>query len=93
MTLNQHRLDFFEKFASYYDFVLDVLTLGRYAEFQKKAIEILAPVLLLFFKLFERGNFNFFSFEQSETLKEVGFREVETFPVLAGMFQVTLVHK
>ena len=207
-----HRIDFFARFAPYYDLTLDVLTLGRYAEFQKKAIEILVPekgekildlcsgtgraaswmvtavgdtgevvglditesmvkvareryggmrnliflqrdvtnpvgyenyfngiftsfaihelpegkrsealaysflalkeegrmviadfnpqvsgvgkaVLLLFFKLFERGNFNFFSFEQNETLKKVGFREVETFPVLAGMLQVTLAHK
>ena len=206
------RLDFFAKFAPYYNLALDVLTFGRYAAFQKKAIEVLAPekgekildlcsgtgraaswmvtrvgdtgevvglditesmvrvakqryegrrnliflqrdvteplgyrnyfdgvftsfaihelpegrrleafaysylalkekgrmvitdfnpqvsgigktALLFFFKLFERENFNFFSFEQNEILKKVGFKEVETFPVLAGMFQITLTHK
>lgn len=207
-----HRIDFFAKFAPYYDLALDVLTFGRYAEFQKRAIKVLAPergekildlcsgtgraaswmvtaagdtgqvvglditesmvkvakeryegmrnliflqrdvtepfgyqnyfdgiftsfaihelpeakrsaalaysylalkeegrmviadfnpqvsgvgkaVLLLFFRLFERENFNFFSFDQNEILKKVGFKEVETFPVLAGMFQVTLARK
>lgn len=207
-----HRIDFFAKFAPYYDLALDVLTFGRYAEFQKRAIKVLAPergekildlcsgtgraaswmvtaagdtgqvvglditesmvkvakeryegmrnliflqrdvtepfgyqnyfdgiftsfaihelpeakrsaalaysylalkeegrmviadfnpqvsgvgkaVLLLFFRLFERENFNFFSFGQNEILKKVGFKEVETFPVLADMFQVTLARK
>lgn len=50
-------------------------------------------VLVLFFKLFEKENFNFFSFEQNEILKKVGFIEVETFPVLADMFQITLAQK
>jgi len=206
------RISFFERFAPYYDFALDVLTFGRYAEFQKKAIRVFAPqkgekildlcsgtgraaswmvtvvgdtghvvglditesmvkvakeryggmrslvflqrdvtkpwdyqnyfdgiftsfalhelpggkrfealaysylalkkegrmviadfnpqvsgagetALLLFFKLFERENFSFFSFEQNEILKKVGFKKVETFPLLADMFQITLAQK
>ena len=50
-------------------------------------------VLVVISKLFERENFNFFSFEQNEILKKEGFVEVETFPVLAGMFQITLAQK
>jgi len=37
------RLDFFEKIAPYYDFLIDLLTLGTYARFLKKAVEVLAP--------------------------------------------------
>lgn len=209
MTLNQHRLDFFEKSAPYYDTILDLLTFKQYAGFQKRAMEVLAPksgekildlcsgtgrvaswmatavgdtgevvglditesmvriakerygglrnliflqrdatkpweyqnyfdgiftsfalhelpekkrlgalehsfqalkergrmvivdfdpqvsgrgktILLAFFKLFERDNLNFFSFDQNELLKRVGFKRIEAFPVLAGMFQITL---
>jgi ubiquinone/menaquinone biosynthesis C-methylase UbiE len=206
------RISFFERFAPYYDLALDLLTIGQYAEFQKRAIRVLAPgkgekildlcsgtgraaswmvaavgesgrvigldiaenmvsmakkrygvkknlvflrkdvterlgyqdyfdgiftsfavheisegkrldalsysylalkkkgrmviadfnpqvsgagkaVLFLFFKLFEKENFNFFSFEQNDILKKVGFKETETFPVMAGMFQITLARK
>ena len=47
-------------------------------------------ILFAFFKLFERDNLNFFSFDQNELLKRVGFKKIETSPVLAGMFQITL---
>jgi demethylmenaquinone methyltransferase/2-methoxy-6-polyprenyl-1,4-benzoquinol methylase len=50
-------------------------------------------ILLAFFKLFERDNLNFFSFDQNELLKMVGFKRIEAFPVLAGMFQITLAYK
>ena len=50
-------------------------------------------ILLAFFKLFERDNLNFFSFDQNEMLKKVGFKKIETFPVLAGMFQITLAQR
>jgi len=50
-------------------------------------------ILLAFFKLFERDNLNFFSFDQDELLKKVGFKKIETFPVLAGMFQITLAQR
>jgi len=50
-------------------------------------------ILLLFFKLFERGNLNFFSFDQGEMLKKAGFNKIKSFPVLAGLFQITLAHK
>jgi len=63
------------------------------ADFNPQVSGLGKAVLLLFFKLFERENFNFFSFEQNEILKKTGFKEVETFPVLAGMFQITLAHK
>jgi demethylmenaquinone methyltransferase/2-methoxy-6-polyprenyl-1,4-benzoquinol methylase len=50
-------------------------------------------VLLAFFKLFERENFNFFSFDQNEILKKVGFKGADTFLALAAIFQITLAHK
>lgn len=50
-------------------------------------------ILLAFFKLFERDNLNFFSFDQNELLKMVGFKRIEAFPVLAGMFHITLAQR
>ena len=50
-------------------------------------------ILLAFFKLFERDNLNFFSFDQNELLKIVGFNRIRTFPVLASMFQITLAQR
>ncbi len=208
----KHRIDFFEKFAPYYDIFFDLLTIKRYAGFQKKAVKILTPekgeklldlcsgtgrvaswmaqavgsdgevvgmdisknmvewsrkrygginkgeflfqdvtkpwgyqdyfdgiftsfaihelpekkrlavfehsylalkekgrmviadfnpkvsgnsntISLVFFKLFERENLNFFSFDQNEVLKKVGFKRIKAFPVLGGIFQITLAHR
>ena len=50
-------------------------------------------LLLIFFKLFERENLNFFSIDQKEMLKKVGFKGIKIFPVLAGIFQITLAHR
>jgi demethylmenaquinone methyltransferase/2-methoxy-6-polyprenyl-1,4-benzoquinol methylase len=50
-------------------------------------------ISLVFFKLFERGNLNFFSFDQSEMLKKVGFKRIRSFPVLGGILQITLAHR
>jgi demethylmenaquinone methyltransferase/2-methoxy-6-polyprenyl-1,4-benzoquinol methylase len=50
-------------------------------------------ISLLFFKLFERGNLNFFDFNQNETLKKVGFNKIKTFSILGGAQQITLAHK
>jgi ubiquinone/menaquinone biosynthesis C-methylase UbiE len=50
-------------------------------------------ILLAFFKLFERDNLNFFSFDQNELLKRVGFKRIEAFPVLSGILQITLAHR
>ena len=50
-------------------------------------------LLLLFFKLFERENLNFFSFDQNEMLKKAGFKRIRTFPVLYGLLQITLAHR
>jgi len=212
LILNQHRIDFFGKSAPYYDTLLDLISLGQYAKFLKRAVETLAPrkgermldlcsgtgraaswvatavgdkgevvglditesmvkvarerygglknltflqkdvtkpfgyenyfdgiftsfaihelpekhrpgvleksylalreggrmviadfhpqvsekskiISHIFFKLFERGNLNFFSFDQNEMLRRAGFKRIETFPVLAGMFQITLTQK
>ncbi len=212
MILNQHHIDFFGKSAPYYDTILGLLTFRRYARFQKRAVEVLAPqpgekildlcsgtgrvaswivqavgeegevlgmdisqsmvefakrryeglkkviflqkdvtkpwdyqnyfdgiftsyaihelpekkrlgafehsfralkekgrmviadfnpqasgrgktILLAFFKLFEKDNLNFFSFDQNEMLRKVGFKRIETFPVLAGMLKITLAYK
>jgi len=207
-----HRIDFFEKSAPYYDTILNLLTFGQYPMFQKRAMEVLAPkpgekildlcsgtgrvaswmahavgsdgevvgmdisksmvgwsekrygglnkvmflcqdvtkpweyqnyfdgiftsfaihelpekkrlaafehsylalkekgrvliadfnpqvsgnsktISLIFFKLFERDNLNFFSFDQSEVLKKVGFKRIRTFPVWGNIFQITLAHR
>jgi hypothetical protein len=50
-------------------------------------------VSLVFFKLFERENFNFFSYDQRKMLTAVGFRRIQSFPVLGGIFQITLAHR
>ncbi len=212
MTLNQHRFDFFEKIAPYYDILVDLSTIGQYSNFLKRAVRILAPekgekildlcsgtgrvaswiahgvgkegevvgmdiakgmvevakrrygifekvvflnkdatkpwnyqdyfdgiftsfaihelpgkyrlgvfgksylalkekgrivvtdfnpqvsgtarmISRVFFKLFERENFNFFSFDQNEMLRKAGFKRIENFPVLGGILQITLAHK
>ncbi len=43
MTLIHHHIDFFEKLAPHYDLLLDLLTLGNYAKFLRKAVKVLAP--------------------------------------------------
>jgi len=50
-------------------------------------------LLLVFFKLFERENLNFFSFDQNEILRKTGFKRIRTFPVLGSLFLITLAHK
>jgi ubiquinone/menaquinone biosynthesis C-methylase UbiE len=50
-------------------------------------------LLLLFFKLFERENLNFFSFDQNEILRKTGFKRIRTFPVLGSLFLISLAHK
>jgi ubiquinone/menaquinone biosynthesis C-methylase UbiE len=42
-TASQSRIDFFERIASCYDPLLDILTLGLYATFLKKAVGVLNP--------------------------------------------------
>jgi len=49
-------------------------------------------ISLIFFKLFERDNLNFFSFDQNGTLRKVGFKRIRTFPVLASVLQITLAY-
>ena len=49
-------------------------------------------ISLIFFKLFERDNLNFFSFDQNETLRKVGLKRIRTFPVLASVLQITLAY-
>jgi demethylmenaquinone methyltransferase/2-methoxy-6-polyprenyl-1,4-benzoquinol methylase len=212
LKLNHNRIDFFGKSAPYYDSILDLLTFGQYAEFQKRAVKILSPekgdkildlcsgtgrvaswmaaivgdegevvglditesmvkvakerygglrnlifqqrdvtkpwdyqnyfdgiftsfaihelpekkrlgalehsylalkekgrmviadfnpqvsgiartISRIFFNLFERENFNFFSFNQNEMLKRVGFKRIRSFPVLGGILQITLAHR
>jgi demethylmenaquinone methyltransferase/2-methoxy-6-polyprenyl-1,4-benzoquinol methylase len=49
--------------------------------------------LLIFFKLFERENLNFFSFGQKEILMKVGFKRIKIFRALAGILQISLALK
>lgn len=63
------------------------------ADFNPHVSGIGKILLLAFFKLFERNNLNFFSFDQVEVLKKVGFKKIETFPVLATIFQITIAQK
>jgi len=50
-------------------------------------------ISLTFFKLFEREDLNFFSFDQSEMLRKAGFKEIRTFLVLGGILQITVASK
>jgi demethylmenaquinone methyltransferase/2-methoxy-6-polyprenyl-1,4-benzoquinol methylase len=63
------------------------------ADFNPQVSGIGKAILLPFFKLFERDNLNFFWFDQNEMLKKVGFKKISNFPVLAGMFQITLAYR
>ena len=63
------------------------------ADFNPQISGVRKIVLFTFFKLFERENLNFLSFYQNEMLREVGFKKVETFLVLSGLFQITLAHR
>jgi ubiquinone/menaquinone biosynthesis C-methylase UbiE len=63
------------------------------ADFNPQVSRKAKIISLLFFKLFERGNLNFFSFDQSEMLKKVGFKSIQSFPVFGGILQVTLAHR
>ncbi len=62
------------------------------ADFNPQVPEKSKTISLIFFKLFERGNLNFFEFDQNEILRKVGFNRVITFPVLGGILQITLAH-
>jgi hypothetical protein len=63
------------------------------ADFNPQVSGIGKTILLPFFKIFERENLSFLSFDQTGTLRKIGFKSIETFPVLAGMFQITLARK
>jgi ubiquinone/menaquinone biosynthesis C-methylase UbiE len=63
------------------------------ADFNSQVSEKSKTISLIFFKLFERGNLNFFEFDQNEMLRKVRFNRVITFPVLGGILQITLAHK
>jgi ubiquinone/menaquinone biosynthesis C-methylase UbiE len=63
------------------------------ADFNPQISGIGKTILSTFFKLFERENLNFFSFNQGKIIREVGFKKIKTFPVLSGMFQITLAQK
>ncbi|MBS3907459.1 MAG: class I SAM-dependent methyltransferase [Syntrophaceae bacterium] len=63
------------------------------ADFNPHVSGMARLISLLFFKLFERGNLNFFDFDQNETLKKVGFKKIKTFSISAGILQITLAHK
>ena len=63
------------------------------ADFNPQVSGIAQMISLAFFKLFERGNLNFFDFNQNETLKKVGFKKIKTFSISGGILQITLARK
>ena len=63
------------------------------ADFNPHVSGIARMISLAFFKLFERGNLNFFDFDQKETLKRVGFKKIKTFSISGGILQITLARK
>jgi len=63
------------------------------AEFNPQISGMRKTLLLVFFKLFERENLNFFLFDQNEVLQRVGFKGIKVFPVLAGILQISLALK
>jgi len=63
------------------------------AEFNPQISGMRKTLLLLFFKLFERENLNFFFFEQRKVLERVGFRRIRVFTVLGDLLQITFTYK
>lgn len=63
------------------------------ADFNPQVSGTARMISRVFFKLFEKENFNFFSFDQNEMLRKAGFKRIENFPVLGGILQITLAHK
>jgi ubiquinone/menaquinone biosynthesis C-methylase UbiE len=84
-----------ERLAAFEHSYLALKEKGRMviADFNPQVSGIGKIILLAFFKLFERKNLNYFSFDLNEMLKRVGFKRIRAFPILAGMFQITLVHR
>lgn len=63
------------------------------ADFDPQVSGIPRRLSLLFFKLFERRNINFFNFQQNENLKQIGFKRVNAFSVFGGILQITVAYK
>ena len=63
------------------------------ADFNPQISGRMKIVLITFFKLFERENLNFFSFDPYTILHGVGFKKIETFPILYGVLHITLAYR
>ncbi|NWF92184.1 MAG: class I SAM-dependent methyltransferase [Syntrophaceae bacterium] len=63
------------------------------ADFNPQLSGIRRILLLIFFKLFERENLDFLSLKLEEILERAGFRRIQTFPVLSGLFLITIVYR
>ncbi len=63
------------------------------ADFNPEVSGIGRIVTRIFFEIFERPNLDFLSFRQKESLREIGFKRIQTFPVLGNLFQITLADK
>jgi hypothetical protein len=70
----------------------EYLPAGR-QEFRSPISKGSKTISLTFFKLFERENLNFFSFDQNEMPRKAGFKEIRTLLVLGGILQITLASK
>ncbi len=90
-----HELPEKKRFAALENSYLALKEKGRIvvADFNPQVSGKAKIVSLVFFKLFERENLNFFSFDQREMLTAVGFEKIQSFPVLGGIFQITLAHR
>jgi len=60
------------------------------ADFNPQVSRRTKTISLIFFKLFEKENSNFFLFDQNDMLRKVGFKEIRTFPVLSNILQITV---
>jgi ubiquinone/menaquinone biosynthesis C-methylase UbiE len=63
------------------------------ADFNPQLLGGVKIILITFFKLFERENLNFFSFDPYQILKGVGFKKIEAFAILYRVLQITLAHR
>lgn len=63
------------------------------ADFDPEIMGRRKGLLHIFFRIFEKENLNFLHFKERETLTKVGFKKIRTFPVLGGVFQITLAPK
>jgi len=63
------------------------------ADFDPQVSGMGGIILRIFFEIVERPNLDFLSFKQEELLTQIGFKRIQTVPVLGGLLRITLARK